>query len=68
MTTKAMKLQSGHAILDVKHGRKQLANAIGEGHSIPVTITGVISRVHSGDDGTSIEFQVDVAKVEASKP
>ena len=61
-----MKLHSGFAILDVKHGRKALAkkmptgsNRLPDKERIPVTITGYISHQHGNDDGISIEFGVN---------
>ncbi|MEQ8823791.1 MAG: hypothetical protein RIC14_05405 [Filomicrobium sp.] len=66
-----MKLHSKFAILDVQHGRKALAKRMPRGSQhlamddrIPVTITGFISHRHGADDGVSIEFGVDVEKVE----
>lgn len=64
-----MKLQSDFALLDVKRGRKQLAKLMPNGSQrtdnvIPVIIKGYISHRHGNDDGTSIEFGVDVTSVE----
>ena len=66
-----MKLHSKFAILDVTKGRKALEKIMPEGSQnlpkkdrIPVTISGFISHQHSGDDGVSIEFGVDVTSVE----
>ena len=57
----AEKIDSDFALLDVKRGRVKLAKRINAGETrIPVTIRGYITTVHSNDDGTSIEFQVDV--------
>lgn len=65
-----MKINSEFAILDVKHGRKALEKRMPPGSNrlpadqlIPVTITGYISHQHGGDDGTSIEFGIDVTSV-----
>ena len=65
-----MTISSDFAILDVKRGRKKLAKKMPPGSDslpddqrIPVTIHGFISHRHSGDDGVSIEFGVDVEKV-----
>lgn len=70
-----MKLKSNFAILDVESGRKQLAKRMPPGSQslskdkrIPVVIRGFISHRHSGDDGTSIEFGVDVTAVEVREP
>ena len=66
-----MKLKSDFALLDVMHGRKQLAKKMPSGsqrlpteHQIPVVITGRITHRHGGDDGISIEFGVEVDHVE----
>lgn len=69
-----MKLQSDFALLDVKHGRKGLAKMMPPGSQslpkekrIPVVIRGYISHRHGADDGTSIEFGVDVTSVEVER-
>jgi len=62
-----MKLQSGFALLDVKHGRKALAKAIERGEKFQVTITGTIESQWGHDDGESIEFEVLVDKVEVAR-
>lgn len=55
------KINSTFAILDVKRGRVELARRVNVGETrIPVTVRGYITEVHSHDDGTSIEFQIDV--------
>jgi hypothetical protein len=72
-----MKLKSTFALLDVKgRERHKLArhfkDAPRSGETpvefrIPVTITGYISGQWGGDDGTSIEFSVQVDHVEAAR-
>ncbi len=59
-----MRLCSGFAILDVKRGRVGLAEALEYG-PVEVVIHGRITAVYSGDDGESVEFSVDVDRVEA---
>lgn len=64
-----MKLQSGHAVLDVKRGRVSLLKACEERHKfigtrIPVTITGFVVGEHSAGDGVSTEFTVEVESAE----
>lgn len=60
---------SDWAYLDVKRGREALRKLVEDrGYRIPVTITGTITCVHSGDDGVSREFQVDVSKIKLDKP
>jgi hypothetical protein len=58
-----MPFKSDFALLDVKTGRAALARRIAKGEEIPVTIRGTIIGVWGNDDGTSIEFQMDVASV-----
>ena len=58
------RIDSDFAILDVKRGRVDLAKRINRGDNrIPVTIRGYITNQHGNDDGTSIEFTVDVTDV-----
>lgn len=55
------KISSTFAILDVMHGRVKLARRILTGDDrIPVTIRGYIVGQHGNDDGTSIEFEIEV--------
>lgn len=66
---KSPKISSDFAILDVKVGRGKLDKIISDHkHRIPVTLTGFITDTHSGDDGVSIEFSVDVAAVKLGEP
>ena len=54
-------INSDFAILDVKWGRVELGRRINRGDNrIPVTIRGYIVRQHGNDDGTSIEFEIEV--------
>lgn len=55
--------KSHFAILDVKAGRKALAKRVAKGQRIPVTIRGFIVSRWGDDDGTSIEFSLDVTSV-----
>jgi hypothetical protein len=65
-----MKVTSDFALLDVKRGRHRLAKLmpgyemLPKEKRIPVTITGFVSQRWGQDDGVSIEFGVDVRKVE----
>lgn len=66
-----MRLKSDFALLDVKHGRRQLdkmIDKVGKGHDlpapVPVVIHGFITGRHGQDDGISQEFNVEVSKVE----
>jgi hypothetical protein len=55
------KIDSTFAILDVKRGRVALAKRTNRGETrIPVTIRGYIVNQHGNDDGTSIEFEIEV--------
>lgn len=56
-------INSTFALLDVEKGRADLSRRIAKGEKIPVVIRGVIAIQWGGDDGTSIEFQVDVKSV-----
>lgn len=57
----ARKISSTFAILDVMRDRVKLAKRINSGDDhIPVTIRGYIVRQHGNDDGTSIEFEIEV--------
>lgn len=54
-------INSDFAILDVKRGRVELARRVNKGDNrIPVTIRGYIVSQHGNDDGTSIEFEIEV--------
>ena len=64
---------SGFALIDVTKGRAKLAKHFEdrpqcgkcpEALRIPIVIHGYISGVNSRDDGTSIEFGVQVEKLE----
>jgi hypothetical protein len=61
-----MTIDSEFCFLDVKRGRVALAKRINQMRGfglkprIPVTIRGYITDVASQDDGTSIEFTVEV--------
>lgn len=59
----AKSINSTFAILDVMRGRVSLARRINFGERIPVTIRGYIDTVHGNDDGTSIEFSLEVTSV-----
>lgn len=70
-----MKIGSTFAIIDVKNGRRKLAEhfldrpALGECPKelrIPVTITGYLDGQHSHDDGVSIEFSMTVESIAAA--
>lgn len=56
------------AIVDVKAGRKALAKLV-DGHKqrIPITLSGYLTSQWGGDDGTSIEFEMDVRRQRVKK-
>lgn len=64
---KIPKVKIDWAFVDVKRGRKGLAKII-EGHDIPVTLTGTLTCLASGDDGVSVEFEMIVDSVSFGKP
>jgi len=57
--------KSDFLILDVKKGRRRLAERIARGQTITVWIKATLDTQHSRDDGTSIEFSgvVHVLKI-----
>ena len=64
-----MKITSTYAILDVMKGRKKLVKHLAKHGPVRVTIEAVITEPYGGDDGTSIEFNMDVLSLEIrSKP
>lgn len=64
-----MRIASEFAMIDVKKGRRELARAVRDGQvRIPVTLVGFITGPYGQDDGMSIEFEVDVKKVELGAP
>lgn len=49
------------ATIDIKRGRKAVAKIVADKtKKIPITLHGYILGQWSGDDGTSIEFQIDI--------
>lgn len=58
-----MTFKSGFALLDVTTGRAKLAKRIAKGERIPVVIRGVINAQWGSDDGTSIEFEIEVKSI-----
>lgn len=62
-----MAFKSNHALLDVTTGRSALSKRIDKGARIPVVIRGFINDQWGGDDGTSIDFVVEVTGVKELK-
>ena len=58
------KITSSYAILDVMRGRKALAKYLQEHAGLPVVIHAVITDPYGRDDGDSIEFNMEVLRVE----
>lgn len=61
---KVPKISSSYAILDVERGRKALAKYLKANSGLPVIIHATITDQFGSDDGCSIEFNMDVVKVE----
>ena len=53
-----------YAFVDVTNGREELQKFVLSGNKLPVKITGDIVDVVSHDDGTSIEFQLNIETLE----
>lgn len=67
--TRLSKTTSGFALIDIKTGRKSVGAVIRDHKKkIPVTITGFITDQWSGDDGESIEFEIDVTSHKLGRP
>lgn len=60
---------TGYALLDVGVGRKGLSKYYGNGKNkkIKVLIEGEITEQYGHDDGTSIEFILNVTKLKVKK-
>jgi len=56
-------ISSTFGLLDVKRGRGALKRRLEKGPPIPVTIQAFITRDWGRDDGTSIEFELEVTSV-----
>jgi hypothetical protein len=63
---KPPRINSTYAIVDVMKGRHALARYLKANEGLPVTIHGVLIYPFGSDDGTSIEFCMDVSKIEVS--
>lgn len=66
---KALKLgKITFAIIDIKGGRKALAKLVKDHKQrVPITLAGYITSQWGGDDGTSIEFEMDVRRQRVKK-
>ena len=63
---KPPRIKSTYAIVDVMKGRHALTRYLKANEGLPVTIYGVLTDPFGSDDGTSIEFCMDVSKIEIS--
>lgn len=63
---KPPKFKSTYAILDVQQGRNALRKFLAANAGLPVVIHAIITDPYGHDDGTSIEFNVEVVKVTSS--
>ncbi|ODP39240.1 hypothetical protein [Sphingomonas turrisvirgatae] len=61
---KPPRIRSSYGILDVEQGRKALARYLQANAGLPVVIHAVLTDPYGGDDGTSIEFNMQVVKIE----
>ena len=57
---------SSYGILDIEKGRKALAKHLKANGGLPVLIHAVLTDPYGSDDGVSIEFNMEVLKVEVS--
>ena len=64
MSMAAPKFTSAYAILDVMKGRKKLAKHLAKHGPVRVTIEAEITEPNGGDDGTSIEYCMNVLSME----
>lgn len=68
---KTPKVTSDFVLIDVKHGRAELAKLVGDHYRIPFTITGFLYGGASSvgpDDGVSREFSADVKDISLGEP
>lgn len=61
---KPPKIKSSYAIVDIQQGRKALAKYLNGNAGLPVVIHAVLTDPYGTDDGTSIEFNAEVLKIE----
>lgn len=59
---------SDYASIDIKRGRRSLLKLTERGYRIPVVVTGYITGPGTGDDGTSIEFEIAPTLFTLGKP
>lgn len=55
---------STYGILDVQKGRKKLATFLRKNPRLPVVIHAVITDPFGSDDGVSIEFNMEISRVD----
>ncbi len=62
------KFQSDYGMLDVLKGRKSLAKHLKKHGPVRVLIEATLTEPFGSDDGTSIEFNMDVTSVKLAHP
>jgi hypothetical protein len=65
---KPPRIKSTYAIVDVMQGRHSLARYLKANVGLPVIIHAVLTDPFGSDDGTSIEFNAEVSKIEVVQP
>jgi hypothetical protein len=58
-----MKLRSSFAIVDIEKGRHRLARRLQDSGPIEVVLRGRLTQPWGSDDGTSIEFNMEVTDI-----
>lgn len=61
------RFKSTYGMLDIETGRKAVAKHLKTKGAIPVIIHAVLTDPFGSDDGTSIEFNMDVSRVEIAR-
>lgn len=66
---KTPKTKTNFALVDVKSGRGALDKIVRDHeYKLPITLKGYITGTWSGDDGVSMEFEIDVTNHKLGKP
>ena len=65
---KPPRIKSSYAIVDVTSGRLALQRFLKSHAGVPVIIRGVLTDPFGGDDGVSIEFNMDVQSIQVVGP
>jgi len=59
-----MRIKAAWGVIDVQHGRRKLAKRIQAGETFDILIHATVNEINSDDDGVSIEFGMDISKLE----